>query len=163
MRFVGNLLWFIFGGLWLGLLWSIAGAVCFVTIVLIPFGFACFRIASFAFFPFGKDIVPTEMMGGKRITGTWLLNMLWMIVGIPLALFHAFSGILFCVTIIGIPCGIACFNISKASFAPLGKQVVSKEMAKVARERWSKEQLDKAFAEKNDCLTDAGSARKQQS
>ena len=147
MTFVLNLLWFIFGGLWLGLLWSLAGALCFVSVVLIPFGFACFRIAAFAFLPFGKDVVPTEMMGGKRIFGTGLLNVIWVILfGFELALIHAFYGVFFCVTIIGIPWGIACFNLSKVSFAPLGKQVVSKDMAKAARERWNKEKLDKAFA-----------------
>ena len=147
MSFVLNLLWFIFGGLEMGLLWLVAGVLCFVTVVMIPFGFACFRIASFAFFPFGKDVVPTEMMGGKRIFGTGLLNLIWVIVfGFWLALSHALTGLVWCITIIGIPWGVACFNLSKVSFAPLGKQVVSKEMAKVARERWNKTQLDKAFA-----------------
>lgn len=58
----------------------------------------------------------------------------------------AVIGLWYCLTIIGIPCGVACFNISKASFAPLGKVTVGKDMAKAARERWNKEKLDKAFA-----------------
>jgi len=146
MSFVLNLLWFVFGGFLLGLFWCGAGILCFATVIGIPFGFACFRIASFAFLPFGKDLVPTEMMGGKRILGTGIMNFVWCIcLGFWLALSAAILGVWYCITIIGIPCGVACFNISKASFAPLGKTVVSKEMAKAARERWNKSKLDKAF------------------
>ena len=147
MAFVLNLLWFILGGWLLGLFWSIAGAFCFATVIGIPFGFACFRIAGFAFLPFGKDLVPAEMMGGKRILGTGLMNFVWYVFfGWWLAVAAAVIGLWYCLTIIGIPCGVACFNISKASFAPLGKVTVSKDMAKAARDRWNKEKLDKAFA-----------------
>lgn len=147
MAFALNLLWFVFGGVFLGLLWSIAGALCFVSVIGIPFGFACFRIAGFAFLPFGKDLIPTEMMGGKRILGTGLMNFIWcLLFGWWLALYAALAGLFYFITIIGIPCGVACFNISKASFAPLGKTTVSADMAKVARERWNKEKLEKAFA-----------------
>lgn len=146
MSFALNLLWFIFGGLWLGLLWSLAGVLCFVSIICIPFGFACFRIARFAFLPFGKDIIPAEMMGEKRILGTGLVTFVWCVLfGWWLAVFAAIVGLYCCITIIGIPWGVAAFNISKASFAPLGKRVVDKDMAKVARERWNKAKLDAAF------------------
>lgn len=147
MAFALNLLWFVFGGVFLGLLWSIAGALCFASVIGIPFGFACFRIAGFAFLPFGKDLIPTEMMGGKRILGTGLMNFIWcLFFGWWLALYAALAGLFYFITIIGIPCGVACFNISKVSFAPLGKITVSVDMAKVARERWNKEKLEKAFA-----------------
>lgn len=147
MTFVFNLLWFVFGGFLTGLAWIICGLFCCLTIVLIPFGIACFRISSFAFFPYGKDLVRAEMLGEKRIFGTGLLNFIWVIFfGFWLALAEAIYGIILCITIIGIPWGIACFNISKASFAPLGKRVVSKEMAKIARERWNREQLEKQFS-----------------
>lgn len=149
MAFVGNLLWFVFVGLWLGLLWCCAGLFCLVTVVLIPFGIACFRIARFAAFPFGKDLVPAEMLGEKRIFGTGLLNLIWVICfGFWLALAHALYGIVLCCFIVTIPWGIACFNISKASFAPLGNRIVTKEMAKVAREQYAKAKLDAAFAKK---------------
>lgn len=149
MTFVLNLLWFICAGIWLGLEWCAAGLVCFISIIGIPLGFACFRIARFAFFPFGKDIIPAEMLGEKRIFGTGLAQLVWVVFfGWWLAICAALAGVFFCCTIIGIPWGIACFNISKSSFAPLGKRVVDKDMAKMARERWNKAKLDAAFANK---------------
>ena len=147
MSFALNLLWFICGGVFLGLFWCLAGILCFASIIGIPFGFACFRIAGFAFLPFGKDLIPTEMMGGKRIRGTGLMNFIWCVFfGWWLAILAAVAGVWYFFTIIGFPCGIACFTLSKASFAPLGKTTVSSDMAKVARERWNKERLEKAFA-----------------
>lgn len=147
MSFALNLLWFICGGVFLGLFWSLAGILCVVSIIGIPFGFACFRIAGFAFLPFGKDLIPAEMMGGKRILGTGLMNFIWCVFfGWWLAILAAVAGVWYFITIIGFPCGIACFALSKASFAPLGKTTVSSDMAKIARERWNKEKLEKAFA-----------------
>ena len=123
MAFVGNILWFVLGGVWLGLSWLLAGLVCCCTIVGIPFGVACFRIAGFAFCPFGKKLVPAPGAG----VGTAILNIIWIVfAGFWLALSSAIAGIICCCTIIGIPCGIACFNIAQASFAPLGKRVVAK-------------------------------------
>ena len=147
MSFAFNLIWFVFGGLILGLVWVLLGLALCVTIIGIPFGIACFRIADFAFFPFGKDIVPAEIVGEKAVIGSSLGNLLWVIFfGFWLGLANAIIGIGYCCTIIGIPWGIASFNLAKASFAPLGKRVVSKEMAKVARERYAKDKLDKAMS-----------------
>ena len=75
MAFIGNILWFALGGIWMGLSWVLVGLVCCCTIVGIPFGIASFRIAEFAFFPFGKDIVPSENAG----TCTFLMNVIWVI------------------------------------------------------------------------------------
>ena len=123
MVFVGNILWFAFGGIWLGLSWVMAGLLCCCTIVGIPFGVACFRIAGFSFCPFGKKLVPT----GDAGLGTAIFNILWIVfAGFWLALGSAMLGVACCLTIIGIPWGIACFNIAQASFAPLGKRVVAK-------------------------------------
>ena len=123
MAFIGNILWFFFGGIWLGLSWILAGVLLCCTIIGIPFGIACFRIAGFAFCPFGKKLVPSPDAGA----GTAILNLIWIIfAGFWLALESAIAGVLWCCTIIGIPLGIACFNIAQASFAPLGKVVVSK-------------------------------------
>jgi hypothetical protein len=70
MAALGNLIWFIFcGGLWMGLGWILAGCILYVTIIGIPFGQACFRIASFAFFPFGKELVDARALGESRIVG----------------------------------------------------------------------------------------------
>lgn len=156
MSFALNLLWFISGGVIAGLFWCVAGVLCFLSIVLIPFGFACFRVAAFAFFPFGKDVIPVEMLGEKRIIGTTMMNVIWIVVlGFWLALAHAVWGIALCCTIIGIPWGIANFRICKVSFAPLGKRVVSKDLARAARERFCNTQLDKAFVGKVDSGTRA--------
>ncbi len=148
MAFALNLLWFVFGGFLGGLLWCVVGLLCFATLILIPWGIACFRIASFAFFPFGKDIIPVEMIGGERIFGTGLGNFVWAVFfGFWIALCYALVGISCCVSIIGIPFGIANFILCKVSFAPLGKRIVSKDIAKAARERWSKEKIDKSFSQ----------------
>ena len=123
MTFVGNLLWFAFVGIWLGLAWVLVGLFWCCTIIGIPFGIASFRIAGFAFCPFGKKLVPSPTAG----VGTAFLNLIWIVfAGFWLALGSAIAGVLWCCTIIGIPLGIACFNIAQASFAPLGKIVVKK-------------------------------------
>ena len=123
MSLIGNILWFLFGGLWLGLSWIATGLLFCCTIIGIPYGVASFRIAGFAFFPFGKDIVPSSNAG----VCTFLLNVIWVVfAGFWLWLGAVVSGIVFFCTIIGIPFGIACFRIAKVSFAPLGKKVVNK-------------------------------------
>ena len=149
MSFVGNLLWFIFGGIIMGFLWLLAGLLCCVTIVGIPMGVACFRIASFAFFPFGKDLVPAEMIGEKRIVGTGLANFFWCILlGLWLAIGNALLGVFFFCTIIGIPVGFAYFKLAKASFAPLGQRIVSSDLAKAARTRAASSDLDSRLNKK---------------
>jgi len=123
MSTVANILWFIFGGFLLGLTWCLFGILACCTIIGIPYGVACFRVASFAFFPFGKDIVEGESVG----VATFLLNVIWVVfAGFWLSLISIIEGILWCCTIIGIPFGIGCFKLAKASFAPLGKKIVTK-------------------------------------
>lgn len=147
MAFVFNILWFAFVGIISGIVWCLVGLLWCATIVGIPFGIACFRIASFAFLPFGKDIIPAELIGEKAAAGALLGNIIWVIFfGFWLALNYAIVGVFFCLTIIGIPWGIACFNLCKASFAPLGKRIVSKAVAKEARARMARETVDKAFS-----------------
>ena len=125
MIFLLNLLWFVFGGFLLGLSWIFAGILCYISIIGIPFGVACMRIASFAFFPFGKALVPAETLGEQVIPGTALMNILWFIfVGFWLALEQLTTGIALCLTIIGIPFGLAHFKLCLASLAPLGQRVV---------------------------------------
>ena len=122
MTTLGNVLWFVFVGLWLGLSWLISGLVFCCTIIGIPYGIASFRIAQFAFFPFGKDIVKGDNAG----VCAFLLNVVWVVfAGLWLWIGAVISGIAFCCTIIGIPFGIACFRIAKVSFAPLGKRIIS--------------------------------------
>jgi uncharacterized membrane protein YccF (DUF307 family) len=137
MALIGNLLWLIFGGGIPGFLgWIFCGVVLCITVIGIPFGIASFRIAIFVLWPFGQELVDAELVGERRITGTGLANILWIILaGLWLALLHAIIGLLMCITIIGIPFGLANFKIASAAFAPLGKRIVSKETATAARMR----------------------------
>lgn len=119
MGCLGNLLWFIFGGFIMGISWILAGALWCITIIGIPIGMQCFKFASLAFFPFGKEV----RYGGGA--GSLLLNILWIIItGIPLAIEAALIGVVFCITIIGIPFGIQCFKIAKLALMPFGSSVV---------------------------------------
>jgi uncharacterized membrane protein YccF (DUF307 family) len=142
MAFVGNLLWFIFGGgIFACLGWALLGGILAITIVGIPFAQAAFRIAGFAAFPFGKDLVDKRMVGGQRVTGTGFVNFLWVILaGLWLAIGHVLAGIGCCLTIIGIPFGIAHFKLAGVSFAPLEQMPVDKHLA-AARSRNAEAQL----------------------
>ena len=151
MSFVGNLLWFIFGGgCVLGLSWFFIGLLWCCTIIGIPIGICCFRIASFAFFPFGKELVPAEIVGEKALPGSGLMNVLWVCFsGLWLSIGHVCIGIFDCCTIIGIPFGLANFKIASAAFAPLGKRIVSSEVAKAARAAHAQKKVDEAVAKQN--------------
>jgi uncharacterized membrane protein YccF (DUF307 family) len=131
MALIGNLLWLIFGGGIAGFLgWIFFGVILCITVIGIPFGIASFRIGIFVLWPFGQELVDAELVGERRIMGTGLASILWIILaGIWLALLHAIVGVLLCITIIGIPFGLANFKIASAAFAPLGKRIVSKETA----------------------------------
>lgn len=121
MSCLGNVLWFLFGGLIMGLSWVLAGVLWCVTIIGIPVGLQCFKFASLAFFPFGKEV---QYGGG---VGSLLLNILWLIVsGILLAVESAVIGCVFCITIIGIPFGKQCFKIAKLALMPFGASIVQK-------------------------------------
>ncbi len=128
MALVLNILWFILGGgLVAGLLWMLLGTILILTIVGIPFGYAAFRIAGFAAFPFGKELVDARIVGEERVVGTVLANILWIVLaGIWLAISHVLAGIGLCLTIIGIPFGFAHFRLAGVCFAPLGKRAVSR-------------------------------------
>lgn len=119
MGCVGNFLWFLFGGFILGLSWVLVGVLWCITIVGIPVGIQCFKFAQLAFFPFGKEV----RFGGGA--GSLLLNILWLIFGgFALAVESAAIGVVFCVTIVGIPFGIQCFKIAKLSLMPFGAAVI---------------------------------------
>lgn len=128
---VGNILWLFLGaGVGCFIFWILAGCVLFLSIVGIPFGYAAFRIAAFAAFPFGQRLIDVEEYGQARIPGTMLGNILWIVLaGLWLALFHAIAGVFYCVTIIGIPFGLAHLKLASVSFAPLGKRVVPVDAA----------------------------------
>lgn len=119
MSTIGNILWFIFGGFFSGLGWLISGAIWCLTIIGIPYGLQCFKFASLSFWPFGKEV---EYGGGAVST---IVNIIWLIFfGIWLALGNMIIGILWCITIIGIPFGKQFFKIAKLALMPFGAQVV---------------------------------------
>ncbi|GLY95342.1 YccF domain-containing protein [Actinoplanes sp. NBRC 103695] len=122
MRFILNVLWFIFGsGFLLGIAYGLAALICFALVVTIPFGVAAGRLALYSLWPFGRTVVPKPGAG----VASGLANILWVVVaGWWLALTHIVTGIAQCVTIIGIPFGIANFKLVPVAFWPLGQQVV---------------------------------------
>ncbi len=147
MAFIGNLLWFVFGGgffAWVA--WMLLGLLLCCTVVGIPFGMAAFRIAGFAAFPFGRELVDAQLLGEKRIYGTGLANFLWVILaGLWLAIAHVLAGIsCFLAFILVFPVffGIAHFKLAGVCFAPLGKRPVSRELAEAARMRGARAELD---------------------
>lgn len=118
MGCLGNLLWFLFGGLISGLSWTLAGCLWCVTVVGIPIGMQCFKFASLSFFPFGKEV---EYGGGAV---SFLLNIIWLIVtGIPMALEHLLLALICCVTIIGIPFGMQHLKLAKLALMPFGTEI----------------------------------------
>lgn len=119
MGCLGNTLWFIFGGLWQGLSWTLAGVLWSITIIGIPIGRQCFKMSSLAFFPFGKDV----QYGGNPLS--MIANIFWMIFsGIPLSLTALLNGMLLCCTIIGVPFGIQCFKMAKLALSPFGAVII---------------------------------------
>lgn len=119
MGCLGNVIWFLCCGFWQGISWLAAGVLWSITIIGIPIGRQCFKFASLAFFPFGKDV----SYGGG--TMSLFANILWLLIsGIPLALAALLNGLLLCCTIIGIPFGIQCFKIAKLALMPFGATVV---------------------------------------
>ncbi len=118
MGCLGNLIWFICGGFFMGMGWLLAGLLWCISIVGIPIGIQCFKFASLAFFPFGKEI---EYGGGAM---SLLLNIIWIVVsGLPLAIEAALIGFIFCITIVGIPFGLQCFKIAKLALMPFGATI----------------------------------------
>ncbi|GAA4351267.1 YccF domain-containing protein [Angustibacter luteus] len=121
MRTVGNILWLVLAGLWLAIGYVLAGIVCFILIITIPFGIASFRMARYALWPYGRSVVRRPTSGAMSAIG----NVIWFVLfGWWLALEHVLAGLLLCLTIIGIPFGIACFKMAGLALFPLGKQIV---------------------------------------
>jgi uncharacterized membrane protein YccF (DUF307 family) len=127
VRLVANIIWFVLAGFWLFLAYSLAALLCFILIVTIPFGVAALRIAFFAIWPFGRTVVP---QAGKGV-GSSIGNIIWFVLGgWYLALLHILTGIALCLTIIGIPLGVANFKLITVSLRPFGREVVSIDEAR---------------------------------
>lgn len=116
MKTLGNLLWIIFGGFLLWFEWSLAGLLLCITIIGIPAGVQCFKIAGLSLAPFGKEISYPSVGFGST-----LLNILWIVVfGWEIAATALICGIVWCITIVGIPFGKQFFKLAAISLAPFG-------------------------------------------
>ena len=116
-----NIIWLVLSGIWLALGYVVAGVICCILIVTIPFGIASFRIANYALWPFGRTAVLRRDAGAGSAIG----NVIWLIVaGWWLALGHVVTGVLLCLTVIGIPLGVANFKMIPISLLPLGREIV---------------------------------------
>jgi uncharacterized membrane protein YccF (DUF307 family) len=121
MRLILNLIWLILCGWWIAILYFLAGIVAFILIITIPFGIAAWRIGNYALWPFGRSIVRRPSAGVGSLIG----NIIWVILlGWELALGHLIAGFFLCLTIIGIPLGLANFKLIPISLFPLGVQIV---------------------------------------
>jgi len=130
MRTILNIIWLILAGFVLFLGYVVAGILLCIPIVTIPWAIASFRIAGYALWPFGREVVAKPTAG----VGSFLGNVIWVILaGWWLALGHIISGIALCITIIGIPMGIADFKMVPVSLMPLGKEIVSTRAGAFAR------------------------------
>lgn len=121
MKTLLNVIWLVLSGFWLAVGYVVAGIICCLLIITIPFGIASFRIAGYALWPFGRTTVERRDAGAGSLIG----NVIWILVaGWWLALGHIVTGIALCLTIIGIPFGIANFKLIPVSLVPLGREIV---------------------------------------
>lgn len=119
MNFIGNVIWLVLGGILGAILWAIGGLVLCITIIGIPFGLQCFKIAGFVLWPFGREI---EL--GNFGVGGLLLNIIWILVcGWGLAVTHLIIGAIFCISIIGIPFGLQHFKFALLGLMPFGAEI----------------------------------------
>ena len=129
MRTILNIIWLVLCGFWMAIAYAIAGLFCFLfffLVITIPFGIAAFRIAGYVLWPFGRTIEQRRSAGLGSLIG----NILWIIfLGWELALGHLIAGALLCLTIIGIPLGLANFKIIPISLLPLGVRIVPTDRA----------------------------------
>ena len=121
MRFLLNVIWLVFSGFWFAVGYALAGVLMCLLIITIPFGIASFRLAAFCLWPFGRTVVPRPTAGAASTIG----NVIWFVlVGLWMAIAHVVSGLVLCLTIIGIPLGLGNFKLATVAIAPLGKEIV---------------------------------------
>jgi uncharacterized membrane protein YccF (DUF307 family) len=121
MKVILNVIWLVLCGWWMAILYALAGIVAFILIITIPFGIAAFRISGYVLWPFGRSVVMRRDFGVGALIG----NIIWIVLfGWELAIGHLVSGVLLCLTIIGIPLGLANFKLIPISLLPLGTKVV---------------------------------------
>jgi uncharacterized membrane protein YccF (DUF307 family) len=121
VKTLGNVLWFVLAGIWLAIGYALAGLVMCITIIGIPFGIQAFKLAGFALWPFGREVV-NRPGGGCLET---VFNVIWLVLfGWEIFLAHLVAGALLCITVIGIPFGIQAFKLSVLALWPFGREIV---------------------------------------
>ena len=121
MRFIGNIIWFIFGGFFIGLSWGILGILLCITVVGIPFGIQCFKMGNLQLAPFGKNVVDSNSSG----LTSFVLNILWILFGgLELCLTNLISAFFLSITIVGIPFAKQSLKMAKLSLMPFGKKII---------------------------------------
>lgn len=150
MRTAGNVIWFVFGGAITALIWLLGAALFAVSIVGLPLTRAAIEMAKLSAWPFGKEIVHIRDLDGQGLTaktaatGTigFIFNVIWLLsFGWVLFLAYVFAGIINCLTLIGIPLGLQAFKLAAISLWPVGRRVVSAELADLARRDRAASQL----------------------
>jgi uncharacterized membrane protein YccF (DUF307 family) len=129
VRLILNVLWLVLAGFWLALGYLLAALVMFILIITIPFAFQALKLASFAFWPFGRTLVKRPDAGAPSLIG----NVIWLVLaGWWLAIGHLVTGVLLCVTIIGIPLGLGNFKLIAVSLWPFGREIAPIEEAEAS-------------------------------
>ena len=124
MRVLLNIIWLVLCGIWMAIAYVLAGIICCILIITIPFGVAAFRLAGYAVWPFGRTVVRQDDAGAGSMIG----NVIWLVLfGWELALAHVIAGVLLCITIIGIPFGVASFKLALLALLPLGAEIIPVE------------------------------------
>jgi len=119
VRIIGNIIWLLFGGIVLALGWMLAGLILCITIIGIPFGVQCFKIGALVLWPFGREVqIGNFGVGGLLLNIIWIIFFRW-----ELALSHFITGLLFCITIVGIPFGLQHFKLAKLGLVPFGARI----------------------------------------
>ncbi|MFD2649771.1 YccF domain-containing protein [Devosia albogilva] len=152
MRFAGNVIWFVLGGWYIALIWLLGAAVFALSIVGIPLTIAALQMASLSAWPFGREVVHIRDLDGKSVSATtavtgtigFIVNVVWACTfGWVLFLAYLLGGVLCCLTLIGIPFGLQAFKLAGISFWPVGRRVVTAELATLARQEAAKEKFAK--------------------
>lgn len=120
MKLLGNILWLLLCGFWLALGWAMLAALFAITVVGIPFALQCAKLASFSLWPFGRRALPDPAASRLGIIGT----VLWIIPGLFMAASYVLSGLMLCLTVVGIPFGAQAFKLAELALSPFGKKIV---------------------------------------
>ncbi len=148
MSLLGNIIWFVFGGIFTGLLWCFFGFLAFISIIGIPWARACFVIGLFAFFPFGKVAIRRDVLTGEEDLGTGFLgllgNIIWFVLaGLWIAIAHVLSAVACAITIIGIPFAWQHLKLAALTLAPIGMTIVPADVGDMAYEAKTKANFEK--------------------